>query len=440
MLASAVAMIAGLLKIVCSFVVVIFVIAFVHELGHYIAAKLGGVRVDEFSIGFGHKLWSRKWGETEYAVRSIPLGAFVRPAGMDPDEEYEPGNEPGERGFNAKPLWIKLAILFAGPVANIVLTVLIASGAYYVLGYRDNTMQVSGVLRGKPAHKAGIRPGDVIVAIDGETITNYMDALRIFRENPGRTLTLTIRRPLVVDGREVSHRIIELRVTPEADEEGIGRIGVIVRRRFFGEYRRLGVAEAFRMGLSKTLEYVSVAYGMALKMIGKIFSTMHVPSEVGGPVRIAAEMRNIESLEDLVWITAGLSLGIGVFNLLPIPALDGGRILLLLLGSLLAFGAGVLRFDEKKVSELLPRLEEWIHLCGFAFLILMFLMVTWKDVLSIARGKDSLEPKVKKEELVPAEEFDDARPLPSSAGKGAGGGGLLHRRTGGAAAGGGGGR
>ena len=403
----AVAVVMGWVKAAIAVFIIVGIIATIHEFGHYIASKAVGVRVDEFSVGLGStKLWAKQIGETEYSIRPIPLGAFVKPAGMDPEEEYEPGKEPGDRSFNKKNLLAKLAILFAGPIANIVLTFIIVSGLYFFVGDRATTIVVDKVLRGKPAALAGIRSGDIFLAINGIQITDYIQGIEIIGRNAGKKIKVKIDRPFDGDDGETVYKSIIIDVVPEATDDGVGKIGMLVGAHAIDEdFTPLPLGEAIKKGTAQTIGYVAKLYQLTLKMFKRAFFKMEVPEQIGGPLKIADTINKaVKDKFDIVQVlslTAMLSMSIGVFNLLPIPALDGGRILVLVLAWIVKIGYMVLRKPIPEDGVIPTRFEEIVHLCGFAFLILLFLIVSWKDIKDMAAPKTLHERlKVKKEDCI----------------------------------------
>ena len=403
----AVVVIMGWVKAIIAALIIIGIIATIHEFGHYLASKAVGVRVDEFSVGLGStKLWVRKIGETEYSIRPIPLGAFVKPAGMDPEEEYEDGDDPGERSFNKKNLLAKLAILLAGPLSNIFLTVVIMSGLYFVVGDRPTTIEVDKVLRGKPAALAGIRSGDRFLEIDGKKIRDYIEGIDIIGRNAGKKIKVKIDRPYKTEDGETIYKEIELFVEPELTEDGVGKIGMLVGPYVIDKtYVPLPFTQACFKGLQKTLGYVYKMYHLTLRMFKRAFSKMEVPAQIGGPLKIVDTIKDSVAerfdIKEILSLTAWLSMSIGVFNLLPIPALDGGRILVLLVAWVLKLVYIVLRRPIPKEGVISPQLEEIVHFLGFAFLILLLIIVSWKDIRDLIAPPSKWDIlKVKKEECI----------------------------------------
>lgn len=327
----------------------------IHEFGHFLAAKRAGVRVEEFSLGFGAKLFSRRWGETEYALRLIPLGGFVRMAGMVPADEAGKGIEP--RDFRAKSVWTRMQIIGAGPAMNFVVAILLLALVFWGLGVPDHpTLVVRAVQPGFPAASSGIQPGDRIVAIGGQAVQDWDQLSRTIRANSGRELALEVQR----QGRRMV-----LRVTPIFDPgRGVAVIGIEPVM----AVRRLPLAAALWQGVLGTVGVVREALlGLALFLRGR--------AAVMGPVGIGQEISQASQLglAHLLLLTAALSANLGLFNLLPVPALDGSRLVFLALEAL-------------RGRPVDPRKESYVHLVGFALLLLIMAFVTYHDLVRLSVG------------------------------------------------------
>lgn len=327
----------------------------IHELGHFLMAKRAGVRVDEFAVGFGPRLAGWRRGETVYNLRAIPLGGFVRMAGMYPDPEGEP--VPPGRGFNDKTVLQRAAIVMAGPLVNILLAAVLFVIALSAIGMPQVLLQVQQVQPGKPAAAAGLRPGDRIVAVDGVRLTDWSDMKRRVAASPGRALVFLVER---------AGRRITLHLTPERAPSGEGFAGISPAVGF----RRVGLAQAIPLGLSHTAQTV------AGTVIGLIGALRGVPgAEIGGPVLIGKGISDAArmGLWYVLMLSADLSAALGLFNLFPIPALDGSR---------LAF----LGFEAVRGRPVDPEKENMIHFLGFTFLILVMLGVTYRDIVRLISG------------------------------------------------------
>lgn len=317
---------------VIPFLVILTVIVFVHEMGHYLVARLNGIAVDAFSIGFGPELIGRtdKRG-TRWKLSAIPLGGYVRFKGdlneasiPDPDVVAKYDGEEAQTLFVNKNVWRRIAVVAAGPVANILFTFLLLYAL--LLGYGRMTLDptVEEVLPGSVAEAAGLLAGDRIVEVDGFTIRGFEDFQRLIATAPHRPVDITVER----DGSELA-----LVVIPEAVEttdrfgntHTIGRIGV---SRAVGEGEvvlyRPGPVEAVAM----TFEEIAFIVDRTVAFLGDFFVGRGDLDQIGGPVRVAQVSGEVATLGvlALVNLTALLSLNIGLVNLLPIPMLDGGHL------------------------------------------------------------------------------------------------------------------
>jgi len=321
-----------------------------HEFGHFLLAKKAGVKVDEFAIGFGPSLLAFRRGETVYSLRLFLLGGYVRMAGMflRPDEEPPP---PG-RGFNDQGLGKRLAIVFAGPAMNFAL----AWSLFFVLlalfGVpKEPTLRLARVQPGWPAWEAGLRAGDEILSVDGTRIESWRELQRKIAASAGHPVELGVRR----EGRE-----FRVTVTPVKGPEERGVIGVapVMSMERVPPSRALG--ESARWTWSVVAGTVQ-AIGSALRGQGEV--------TLIGPVGITREIGEASRLGVvyLLMITALLSANLGLLNLLPIPALDGSRILFLL-------------WELVRGKRMAPEREHLLHLIGFTLLILLMLAITYRDL------------------------------------------------------------
>ena len=289
-----------------------------HEFGHFLLAKLSGVGVLTFSVGFGPKIWVIKRGETEYAISAFPLGGYVKMVGEDPDEQVSP--EDVEKSFAHKSLIKRIAIVAAGPLFNLFLAVLLLMVVFTFYGVPVMSTQVSGVEKGSPAEIAGIQKGDRIVEIDGVPIKEWDELSSTIKGSGGKTLNLQVRR-----GEET----LKITVQP-TQKEG---------KTIFGEPKEdwiIGIGSQVAMekgkpGLSvvrafyQTYEYCKITLLAFYKMIMGDVS----PRNIGGPILIAqmAGQQAQEGLGSFLAFLAVLSINLGVLNLLPVPVLDGGHLL-----------------------------------------------------------------------------------------------------------------
>ena len=297
-----------------------------HEFGHFLLAKLSGVGVLTFSVGFGPKLWVKKKGETEYALSAFPLGGYVKMVGEDPEEEVQQSDI--ERSFAHKGLLTRIAIVAAGPGFNLLLAIILLMVVFLFYGVPVLSTQVGGVEPGSPADRAGIRKGDVIVSLNDHAVREWDELSRGIKESQGKPLNVRIRR----DAEDVT-----VTVAP-AKKEG---------RNIFGETRDewvIGIGSqvsiekgnpglAIVRAFQQTYDYSKLTLLALYKMIKGDVS----PRNLGGPILIAqmAGQQAQEGLGSFLAFIAVLSINLGVLNLLPIPVLDGGHLLFFLVESVI---------------------------------------------------------------------------------------------------------
>jgi regulator of sigma E protease len=289
-----------------------------HEFGHFLLAKLSGVGVLTFSVGFGPKLWVRKKGETEYALSAFPLGGYVKMIGEDPDEQVQQADL--ERSFAHKSLTKRIAIVVAGPGFNLLLAVILLMIVFTFYGVPVMSNQVSGVEKGSPAEKAGILKGDRITAIEGKDIREWEELSSTIKSSSGKPLKLQIRRGEENLNLSVQPNRKEGRnVFGERKDDWI--IGISSQVTIEKGNAGLAVVRAF----TQTYDYSKLTLMAFYKMVVGDVS----PRNIGGPILIAqmAGQQAQEGVGSFLAFLAVLSINLGVLNLLPVPVLDGGHLL-----------------------------------------------------------------------------------------------------------------
>lgn len=338
------------------------VLIVVHELGHFLAAKMFRVRVDEFGLGFPPRLWSRRWGETVYSFNLLFLGGFVKIPGEN-GETAETATD-SSRFFSHRPIWQKLIILLGGIVMNVVLGWLILSFVFMV-GSSEHLL-IAEVAGDSPAAVAGLRSGDIVTAaVLGETtLADPVSAdifTAFFRDHPEEEATVTVRR-----GEETVEIKVAGRKSPPPGE---GAIGVALADIGFP---RESFWRAFGRGAELTAANLSaIARGLG-ELLTRAFSEPKVLSTVSGPVGIIAIAAKTASLGFVYFLQllSLISLNLAVLNLIPFPALDGGRILLLVPEAI----------RRRPVSE---KFQMIFNATGFVLLLALMLTVTVKDILGL---------------------------------------------------------
>ena len=313
-------------------IAVLLSLVFVHELGHFLAARLQGIYATKFAIGFGPIIWRYQGSQTEYSIRAIPLGGFVGFPDDDPDSEIDP-NDPNL--LNNRPLADRAIVISAGVIANLVFAYAILVTQYVGLGIPDSFAYDPGVAvpqvlaSDNPAGKAGIRAGDVIVAVDGTTLGADDASLDLLMEqirgSSNQSLPLTLQR---------GDRSLEVMVTPEPDADGVGRIGVQLAPNGKVVYRRsLNPVEVFGKAAD---QFQSMVFQIVGGFIALASNFQETASQVSGPVKIVEWGANIAESQaaQLLPFVALISINLAVVNILPLPALDGGQLFFLIIEAL----------------------------------------------------------------------------------------------------------
>ena len=312
-------------------IVCLGVLIFVHELGHFLAAKSVDIEVSRFSIGFGPKVVGFKRGETEYWISAFPLGGYVKMEGMAGEEVTEtlegksvPDRQPSSRDFDAKPLWARFYVIIAGVAMNTIFAILAFAWIAGAMGIYAPV--IDRVMTGTPAAAAGIQPGDVITAVNGRRATEISDVFHDIETRPGEAIRVRVER----GGETLEFRMVTEPVRQwnefANDSVTVGKIGVGFAARE-DALRSLGPVAALGQGFRQTWRW-TVNIGA---FVGGIFSGQDSASELGGPILIgqlsgaAARMGFFAFLNFMAIISVNLA----VLNLLPIPVLDGGHLLFL---------------------------------------------------------------------------------------------------------------
>jgi len=318
-------------------ILVFAIIVMIHEFGHFIIAKLSGIRVEEFAIGMGPKIYGKKRGETLYSLRTIPIGGFCKMTGEDESSD-------DVKAFNKKPLHIRMAVIFFGPLMNFLLAILIFS-----LVITQSTI-INEVIQGKPAHVAGIQKGDKIIEINGTKTEDWNSIKQSISSNPNTPINITLER---------NKEIKNITVTPIVDNE--------TKDTIIGITPSLKIAGiSFKNGFYSTFEMTKAM----VNFLGKLFTGRASSDDVSGPVGIIVFINEAAKFGFLYLLnlTAFLSLNLGIINLLPIPALDGGRLLFLFI-----------ELIRRKPIE--AEKEGFINFVGFVALMVLAVIIAYKDLI-----------------------------------------------------------
>lgn len=326
----------------------------VHEFGHFITAKMTGMRVDEFAIGFGPKLISRKHGETVYSLRAIPLGGFNDIAGMDPDN-----NTAGERGFCAKPVLSRMIVILAGATMNFVLPILLFFVIFATLGEMkpSNEPVIGEVIAGFSAEHAGLKANDRILSVDGQAVATwneFTDKIRGAAE--GQDILLQYKR-----GDEIG----SVSVTPQFDKQAnralIGVQSSVV-------YSALSLPEAFTTAVNHTRD-ITVAM---LDAIVGLFKNPDQTDQLAGPIGIVQMSGQVaeRGFIPLLNFAALLSINLGIINLLPVPVLDGGHFVNLFI-------------EAVRGKPLGSKAVAYTQRVGIALLLMLMIFATKNDIVRV---------------------------------------------------------
>lgn len=328
------------MQTILSSILVFGMLIFFHELGHFIVAKLSDIKVNEFSLGLGPQLISMKLKETHYSIRLLPFGGYVKMEGEDTDT-----SDP--RAFNNKSALVRLGVILAGPLMNFILAILLLG----IIGFYSGvpTRQVT-VTPGEPAKISGIQDNDIIHAIDGRKVGHWEEIVEIISGRHNEKISVTVIR----DGKYIDYDVTTT-VEPKTQRGIIGIKSVM---------QKYSVLESIKYGYKKTVLILKlILVGIYQVLTGK------VKADVVGPVGLAhivGEAAKI-GVYQVLYIAAVISANLGLFNLFPIPALDGGRGIFLV-------------FELLRGKPVEPEKEGLIHFIGFALLMFLMILILFKDL------------------------------------------------------------
>jgi regulator of sigma E protease len=345
------------------FIVVLGVLIFFHEMGHFLLSKLFKVKVLKFSLGFGPKVIGKRIGETEYVISAFPLGGYVKLLGENDDEEI--ALEDIQRAFSSKPVQHRIAIAAAGPIFNLLLAFLLFSGIYLISGYPVLAPEVGQVRPDSPADKASIQKGDIIEYIEGIKIERWDQIRKFVEKNSEQGLNLVVIRgetrfsTTVFPKQEVVKNIF-------GEDVKSALIGIVTSGRT--EQISLSPVRAIKEGAVKTWEITYLTVLVLVKLVQGV-----VPLKtVGGPIMIGQLAGEIarENFSYLIPFMAVISVNLAILNLLPVPVLDGGMILFFLIEIV----------TRKPISI---KKREMAQKIGFGLLLLLMVFVFYNDLLRI---------------------------------------------------------
>ena len=367
----------GLIGYVVPFLFVLTVVVFFHELGHFLMARLCGIKVLVFSIGFGPEIagFNDRYG-TRWKISAVPLGGYVKFFGDDnaasvPDQAAAASMSDADRkdSFMFQPVGSRAAVVAAGPIANFILAIAIFAAIFMTVGKQTTSARVDAVQPASAAEAAGFKPGDLVLAINGEKIESFSDMQRIVSISAGETLSIDVDRGGAPINLKAAPQLKELK-----DNFGnVHRLGVlgISRSMSPGDIKteKAGPLRAIVMGAQETWFVVD----RTLAYIGGVFVGREAADQLGGPIRIAQVSGQVATagFTALIHLTAVLSVSIGLLNLFPIPLLDGGH--------LLFYAIETIR--GRPLSE---RAQEVGFRIGLAVVVMLMIFATFNDILRLA--------------------------------------------------------
>ena len=344
-------------------IIVLGVLIFFHELGHFLVARLFGVGVERFSLGFGPKLVGRTIGITDYRISAIPLGGYVKMVGEEPDAEIDPADIP--ISFTHKHVFKRILIVAAGPMFNMLLAVLIFFVLFQISGLLILKPVIGEVKKETPAHRGGLEKNDQILAIDDLAVESWEDMARIITSSRGKTLTISLRR----GESEITVNITpELKTFKNIFNEDTDRyvIGVTASGEVFS--KDLNPLQALSEGVIQTYNIAALTIKSVVKLIQGTLS----PKTLGGPIMIAqmAGQQAKQGITSLAFFIALISINLAILNFLPIPVLDGGHLLFFFVEAVTGRPVSI------KIREIAQQ-------AGIFVLILLMIFVFYNDITRI---------------------------------------------------------
>lgn len=356
---------------VVPFVVLLGILVFVHELGHYLMAKFTGVKVAEFSIGFGKKIWGfRDRSGTEWKLSAVPLGGYCKflgdgDAASSSDQSSELSEEDKKYAFAFQNPFKKLAIVIAGPAANYLFAVLVFAGVFFFMGKVDFPAVVGEVIEGGAAAAAGVQKGDRILKINNKEVTSFADVRQEVELNAAEKIRLEIKRGEKIINLSFPLKVVpleaELNQQPEAKPMlGIRSVNVVEVSPV-----KISALKALHDAVAETWRITE----MTLRGVGQMITGKRNADEVGGIIRIAEMSGDITKQSgflDFLIFTALLSINLGLINLFPIPLLDGGHVVIYVIEIL----------TGKEIND---KAKDYIFRFGFVLIVSLMLFATYND-------------------------------------------------------------
>lgn len=344
------------------FIIALSILVLVHEFGHYLMAVKNGIKVEEFGLGLPPRIWGKKIGDTIWSLNWLPIGGFCKLYGED-------GGAKGNRAFNNKKPWQKMLVVLGGVMMNMILAILVFSVVYSIVGVPQDTdkVKITDVVTNSPADKVGLRADDWVVEVEGKTVTKPQELTEEVAKYKGRIVNLLIEQK---NGqRHMS--AVEVRENPP---KGEGAMGVAISNTEMVKIKWYEFYKGIWAGLREAYFWGKIIGGGVLGMIGGLLSGK-VPADVSGPIGMYQATSSIKASQGmlaLIHFFAVVSVNLAVVNVLPFPALDGGRIIFVLYEMI----------TKKKANQ---RFEGTVNMVGMMVLLGLILLITVGDVMRIVR-------------------------------------------------------
>ena len=346
-----------IINLIC-FILILGVIVLIHEFGHFIFAKKSGIYVYEFSIGMGPRIhkWTRKNDETEYSLRLIPIGGFVQMAGEEIDDDP---NVPKNMKFSVKTFGQKFMTVIAGIMNNFILAIVLFFIIALFTGAPQNKAIVGEISEDYPAYTSGLQTGDRILKVNGKDASTYDTLALQLQVNNGKTIKMEVER----DGKTETINLKPKKV--KQDDEDVYKYGFAITDEI-----QTGFFASVKYAFSKT---ISLLHQMILIVAYLITGNLNI-NALSGPVGIFSIVGTAANsgIWSILSLTALLSVNVGLINLLPIPAFDGGRLLFIII-------------EKIKGKPVDPRLENTIHSIGFFLLMALMILITYNDIIRLIK-------------------------------------------------------
>ena len=351
-----------------SFILVLGVLIFVHELGHFLLAKAFGVKVLKFSLGFGSKVFGRQWGETEYLISAFPLGGYVKMYGEEQGDEVEASEQ--QRSFSHKPIWQRFGIVFGGPLFNLFFAVALFFVLFVFVGMPEpvDSTKIGEITSGSVAEQVGLKAGDVILTINGQSTSSWTQVSDFIKNSQGKMISLIIDRQedmLTFTAKPTIQKVKNIFGEEVGDRYMLG----IVRSEEI-RYTKATLLESGKAALMQTWNLGYLTVMGIVKMVQRVIPA----SELGGPIRIAeiAGQQLEAGWMNLLYFMGLLSVNLGILNLLPIPVLDGGHLVFLSLEAI----------RRKPLSDRTMEISQKI---GIALLGTLMIFVFYNDIVRLVK-------------------------------------------------------